>query len=314
MLAQYFRILRALALSVFLSTSLTGNLLKAVTSPPLELSQLKEYLANHPLEAATKLVRNRGIRFVPTQKIKKEIEASIPSSPKDAPNYLQQLNILWTTLEQHQPRELVIAIAPFCGGVADQLQNIQVAMERKLNSLGTIQTPFRIFSTKLTKCLSTDGEADEVGQELGVHVVVWGEWVRDRDVDRFTPRIRLVQSFGGSQGFRDAARQYSFTYRLEPTEPIRPGVEPAPLAASSDLIPLLMGLSFYHQADYRRAAQVLASVTNPSSDVYIYLAICSLALKDLQTARQYLTNAEKTGEASLEALHDVGTLEAQAGN
>jgi len=278
------------------------------------VSQLKEYVANHPLDAAIRLVKERGIRFVPTPKIKKEIETAIPSTPKDAPNYSKQLEILWTTLDRHQPKELIIAIAPFCGGVSDQLQNIQVAMERKLNSLGTMQRPFRIFPTKLTKCISTDGEADEVGQELGVHLIVWGEWVRDRGIDSFTPKIRLVQAFGGSQAFRDAATQYSFTYRFEPIEAVRADVAPAASAAGSDLIPLLMGLSFYHKADYRRAAEVLASVTNPSSDVYIYLAICSLALKDVQTARQYLTNAEKTDKASLEALHDVGTLLGQLGN
>jgi len=115
------------------------------------------------------------------------------------------------------------------------------------------------------------------------------------------------------KAFWDAPRQYSFTYRFEPVDPVRADVAPATSAAGSDLIPLLMGLSFYHEGDYRRAAEVLASVTNPSSDVYIYLAICSLALKDLQTARRYLTNAERTGKASLEALNDVGTLLAQAG-
>ncbi len=314
MLSKHFSVLRMLALSALLNGAATGNLLAAVSTPPLELSQLKAYLANHPLQAATRLVKERGIRFVPTQKIKKEIEASIPSSPKDAADYLEQLNIFWEALDQHQPKELVIAIAPFCGGVPDQLQNIQVAMERKLHSLGTIQTPFRIFSTKLDKRLPTDGEADKVGQELGVHIVVWGEWIRNRGVDTFIPRIRLTQPFRGSEAFKDAVRQYSFTYRLEPTQPLRPEVAPAPLAASSDLIPLLIGLSFYHEADYQRAAQVLGSVTSPSSDVYMYLAICSLALNDLQTARQYLANAEKTGQASLEALHDVGTLEAQVGN
>ena len=77
---------------------------------------------------------------------------------------------------------------------------------------------------------------------------------------------------------------------------------------------MLIGLSFYNKKDYQTAAGVLASVSGPSSDVSIYLAICYLALKDTGKARKSLDNAEKVGNASLEALGDLGTLEANLGD
>jgi tetratricopeptide (TPR) repeat protein len=282
---------------------------------PLELSQVKNFLQEHSLAATTQLVARRGIRFVPTTMIRREIEDSIPTFRKHATDYYQQLMKLQDALEKYQPKELLIAVAPFCGGVPDQAQNIQVAMVSQLPSLGVAERPFTISSVRLDKCITTESEADEVGQQKGVHIVVWGDWSRTNEIDTFMPKLRVTQPFGAIADLRNAGgREISFTYRLEPTQPLRAQVGSAARASTSDLIPLLIGLSFYHKKDYQRAARVLASVSRPSSDVYIYLAICSLALNESQAASQYLASAEKMGQASLEALHDAGTLEAQAGN
>lgn len=315
MLSKRCLVPRIIALLAVLTGSLASNSLTAASNPPLELSQLKAYLANHSLQAAAGLVKERGIRFVPTQEIKKQIEESIPLIRKDARNYVQELGVFWETLDQNEPKELVIAVAPFCGGIADQVQNIQVAMVAKLRSLAIGERPFMIFPVRLDKCLSTEGGADEVGQANGVHIVVWGDWSRMGDVDRFVPKLRVTQPFGTIASLNNVVgRETSFTFRLEPLEPLRVQLASAARPNNSDLIPLLIGLSLYRKKDYQSATRVLASVSSPSSDVYIYLAICSLALNDSEAASQYLANAEKIGEASLEAFHDLGTLAAQAGD
>ena len=302
------------------SLNFVSTCLKVVdTRRPLEVAQVKSFLQedhHSPLDAAH-LIAQRRIRFIPTSRIREEIEDSIQPFWIQARDYDHQLGVLSEALKKYQPKELLIAVAPFCGGVQDQLQNIQVAMVNQLHTLQVADVPFMIFSLRLDKCLTSEGQAEEIGQKEGVHIVVWGDWSRsdDHDVDKFMPKLLVVHPFGEVTELRSgAARETSFTYRLEPTQPLSAHVEPARLAAKSDLIPLLIGLSFYNKKDYQTAAGVLASVSGPSSDVSIYLAICYLALKDTGKARKSLDSAEKVGNASLEALGDLGTLEANLGD
>lgn len=301
---------------VFLLTvmALASSVWAQSQQQPLEIVELKRALSNgRTIQSVINMVNQRGLRFVTTPNIRQAIEESIPTALKQGRGYSDEIRRLFNALEAHKPREVLIAVAPFCGGVADQTQNIQVAMVRKLDTLRIQESPFRIIPLKIGDCLKSKGEAEVAGDINGVHIVVWGEWLRKGELDIFTPNVFLAHPFAGLGPLLDDSKQKSFTYRLERV----PGpmeMAPANIPGSSDLIPILIGLSFYHRKDYERASTLLRSVQQPSPDVYLYLAVCSFALKDRVKALEYLDRAEGMGGASLEALHLVGTQAYYAGD
>jgi len=273
---------------------------------PLGFEELKSAMRTRVLSKVTQEVRSRGISFVPTEGVKAQLEELARQyHAHDSEGY----GALLRALDENEPSELVVAVAPFLGGEERDKEELQIAIKEKLEELKEPRVLLRLENALIDRTIRREDEAYEIGNRLGVHLVVWGMW-RSKGAKEisFHPKIRVIHTHR-----KIAIRNGETVERHYNIEPIgdSPRLEVIESAAikTSTLVVVIIALSYYRGNDYANAANLLRTITQPDSEVYFYLGNCSFYVDNYKEATAYFEQAIAADPNSFKSLHNLATIQ-----
>lgn len=268
---------------------------------PIGLEELKAMIPGQPLDNVVDAVNRRGIRFAPTDGVKVAVETLVRGFH---PHELEggKLLTLLRLFEKKEPTELIVGVAPFYSPSEDE-RLFQTGVRDRLRQIKEPRELVEFQPIILQESVVDEDSAYRWGNEHGVHVVIWAE--RDKEKGSIRPGIRVVYSHRGIRIDPEEVR--GRVYRLEQVEATRMTFPEFAAIQTSNLIPLLISLSYYRGRDYRRAAEILDSIPDPDVETLTYRGNCGLLLRDVASAKKAFQKAVDLSPKSVLALHGLGT-------
>ena len=276
---------------------------------PLRLEEVKAKIQTSRLEDVNQAIKERGVSFVLTDGVKSQLEQRVKTVwPNDDEGYRKLLDLIY----EKEPAELVVAVAKFQNGNKDDAGELRSAIEARLKTLDAPSDLLRIEPISVEAAPINDEEAYRVGNEFGVHLIIWGDWrLKPNGQTEFHPRIRVVQE-SRKTPIKTGDTQEQ-TYRLDLATSNGLDIIESGAVKTSNLIAMLVALSYYKKADYKRASQVFQSVPDADSTVYFYLGNCGYYSENNEEAEKYFRKSLELDKTSVKALHNLGAVQYRTG-
>jgi len=278
--------------------------LGATQGGPLRLEEVMSRIQTTRLEILYQEIEKRGVSFVLTDGVESQLLKQVNAfRPEDQNGYRKLLDVI----RQKEPKELVVAVTRFQGGNENNVADLRSAIEERLKTLKAPSDLLRIEPISVAAAPINDEEAYKVGDEFGVHLVIWGDWRSKPDGGTtFHPRIRVVHESIGNPIEKGATER---SYKLDLAGSSGLDVVESGALKTSNLITLLVALSYYNKADYEHASQLFSTVPEADSEVFFYLGNCSYRLGRNDRAKTYFKRAIELDNASLKAVHNLGVVQ-----
>ena len=272
---------------------------------PLLLEEVVSKIKSSRLADLNQEIQKRGVSFVLTDGVKSQLQKQVNDFRRgDDQGYEEMLR----TIREKEPTELVVAIAKFQNENEDNAAQLRNAIEAGLKTLQAPPNLLRIVPISVADTPIRDGEAFKIGDELGVHLVIWGDWRSKPDGGTvFHPRISVVHESRKTPIKRGTTEERPYKLDLAGSSGLN--IIESGALKTSNLITLVIALSYYQKADYKNAAQLFASVPEADSEVYFYRGNCSYYLGEKEEAETYFKKAIELDKSSLKATHNLGVVQ-----
>lgn len=269
---------------------------------PLGIEELKSRIRSVTLMQVSGEIEQRGVSFALTEGVKTQLEKEVMEYHSSDDKGYRELR---RVLEKKEPKEFIVAVTRFQGGNDRDALELQLAIEDRLRELGAPKNLLRVQPISVRAVPLNEQEAYQVGNDQGVHLVVWGDWrTGSKGETIFHPRIRVIHTHKETKVETGSVEERR--YELWPLANLN--VIDSGAIRTSNLIQILIALSYYKRAKYEPAAEILKKISEPDSEIYFFLGNCSYYDGRNKEAESYFEKAVQADQNSVKALHNFATI------